>query len=498
MYKTTITLKQHTPIIHFQHDQEGATLRATELKPKLDRFIYTKYSELFPDDGKSNLIHHFNPENKGPSPYKIRVESSGEKNRILISSGLNWKKMKALDEANRLFLQNVAFFAEEKGIGKLFLPKLDDYGRELRDNNNQVKEYVYNSLAEKEVSKWGILHDSEIKVQVWSFSKEIIEIIKSSAPYFFAYENFGSRQNKGFGCFSDVSKENKLSNHDLMKKVFKFRYVKKLNLEGTRLKSALEGQNLFFKVKRKFENGEENLHKLVQDSQRRRIVKLQDALTTLKLDYQCLKSGFNFGEDYKKSLLFLYFLHKQGGKRWEKRKVKSALDRYFNSRRNQNARLKTKKNKQNQWNSNLEDHILDDAGNWVEIQRWQDENGDDYKYEYVRAVLGMAGNYEFLTNKPEKYIANVSSKEVERYKSPIVCKIIDDNLYFLGNEPEKKIKDVLESSNFDFELYYGKQPLPSKYNFSLPFPSGFELGDFLEYAFSSCPYPEKIQGYNKF
>ena len=34
-----VHLKQHTPIIHFQHDQDGATLRATELKPKLDKYL---------------------------------------------------------------------------------------------------------------------------------------------------------------------------------------------------------------------------------------------------------------------------------------------------------------------------------------------------------------------------------------------------------------------------------------------------------------------------
>lgn len=39
------TLKQHTPLIHFQ-DQEGATLRATELKPKLDRFLREKEPNL--------------------------------------------------------------------------------------------------------------------------------------------------------------------------------------------------------------------------------------------------------------------------------------------------------------------------------------------------------------------------------------------------------------------------------------------------------------------
>ena len=42
MHKLEIKLKQHTPMIHFQHDQEGATLRASEVKPKLDRFILTR------------------------------------------------------------------------------------------------------------------------------------------------------------------------------------------------------------------------------------------------------------------------------------------------------------------------------------------------------------------------------------------------------------------------------------------------------------------------
>jgi len=41
MYKLEIK----SPIIHFQHDQAGATLRATEVKPKLDRFILEKMGE---------------------------------------------------------------------------------------------------------------------------------------------------------------------------------------------------------------------------------------------------------------------------------------------------------------------------------------------------------------------------------------------------------------------------------------------------------------------
>ncbi len=44
-YILTFKLKQHTPIIHFQHDQHGATLRASELKPKLDKFLIKNFKE---------------------------------------------------------------------------------------------------------------------------------------------------------------------------------------------------------------------------------------------------------------------------------------------------------------------------------------------------------------------------------------------------------------------------------------------------------------------
>lgn len=39
MAKLKIGLKQHTPLIHFQSEQPGAILRATEVKSKLDKFL---------------------------------------------------------------------------------------------------------------------------------------------------------------------------------------------------------------------------------------------------------------------------------------------------------------------------------------------------------------------------------------------------------------------------------------------------------------------------
>ena len=40
--KLELDLKCHAPIIHFQPEEEGATLRASEVKPKFDRYLMKK------------------------------------------------------------------------------------------------------------------------------------------------------------------------------------------------------------------------------------------------------------------------------------------------------------------------------------------------------------------------------------------------------------------------------------------------------------------------
>lgn len=49
MYIKTYTLLAQSPIIHFQPGQEGATLRATEVKPKLDRYLRQRLGRVPPE-----------------------------------------------------------------------------------------------------------------------------------------------------------------------------------------------------------------------------------------------------------------------------------------------------------------------------------------------------------------------------------------------------------------------------------------------------------------
>ena len=72
VFKKPYTLKQQTPIIHFQYDQTGATLRATEVKPKLDAFILKKIGEEH-----ARSLGWFIGDTKALD-YKMRFYSPGE------------------------------------------------------------------------------------------------------------------------------------------------------------------------------------------------------------------------------------------------------------------------------------------------------------------------------------------------------------------------------------------------------------------------------------
>jgi hypothetical protein len=138
-FKVEFTLKQHTSIIHFQSDQSGATLRATELKPKFDRFLL-EYVENVPFIKNANKHKSID--------YKVKIEQN-------LSSPQN------IDPKNPLFFGNMG-----DGVDKLF----------------------------KQIS-------NSFKIIFFTFNKDIKNIIEENFESFLANTNFGTRQSKGFGSF---------------------------------------------------------------------------------------------------------------------------------------------------------------------------------------------------------------------------------------------------------------------------------------------------------
>lgn len=146
MHKLEIKLKQHTPLIHFQHDQEGATLRASEVKPKLDKFILTKLGGGDYEKGKAEAKVKGWLVGKGDHPaldYKMTIESNG------------------------------CHEFDERIVG--------DRKKAIKYDNTKLILYFRND----------------------NFCKQLLE---SLCP-FFIVNNFGLRQSKGYGSFSVISIE---------------------------------------------------------------------------------------------------------------------------------------------------------------------------------------------------------------------------------------------------------------------------------------------------
>lgn len=81
MRKIIVKLKQHSPYIHFHPEQQGATLRASEIKPRLDWYILEKVGKrvkkewlLDETNGKDALNYKLKIRNKGRSfSYKNKI-----------------------------------------------------------------------------------------------------------------------------------------------------------------------------------------------------------------------------------------------------------------------------------------------------------------------------------------------------------------------------------------------------------------------------------------
>jgi len=156
-FSFTVKLKQHSPLIHFQHDQYGATLRATELKPKLDKFLF---------------------ENEFKDNWKIYIP-------LLV--GFEKGKYEKMNETQR------------QEYGKKMHRALN-YKVTIRNKGNISLE-KYTIITEEKV--W-ICYHNDLEVTFFSYEKDVLTALKKWLTDFFILHNFGLNQSKGFGGFTLV------------------------------------------------------------------------------------------------------------------------------------------------------------------------------------------------------------------------------------------------------------------------------------------------------
>lgn len=197
MNTLTIKLKQHTPLIHFQHDQDGATLRASEVKPKLDKFILKRLGlgnyQAGIDAAKDRgwLI------GRGDHPaldYKMRIEAF-DVEKWNINEPQEYTDKNRQDRRPSVRIGNKEFLAKRRSDGKmicqlkpypLFFANLDaDY-----TNPNEYRKF---SFTEEPLSMIFTIKDNAL----YNYIADA-DLLND----FFFQTNFGTRQSKGFGSFS--------------------------------------------------------------------------------------------------------------------------------------------------------------------------------------------------------------------------------------------------------------------------------------------------------
>jgi len=456
-FQLIIPLKQHTPIIHFQHDQAGATLRATELKPKIDRFIRTYSGEIpklepYADTIRKYWIELPSNSNNSSSLYKISIVAQVRvREKYLIASRLDQYQEQVLRENNIKFIKDAPYFAQEKEVSALFEKEEREIWNHQR-GQNETKSVAIRLYPHKvsELPKWGLIAEpNEVNqepiffIQAFTLDDNIRSILEIVIPYVLVCENFGTRQSKGFGSFTpfDMQEDDfeRILNH-----YYRFVYRAGRNCNGT-----------------------------------------QAVFQNIQKEYQLLKAGRTHRR-YAKSKLFLYSVDEMNI-RWEKRKIKQEI----NANLFQQTML-AQKQYPPIYNSNGQTD-------------WRDP--EVFNYAYVRALLGLAEQFEFLTtNNRFKYIVQVKSQiNIERYKSPLLYKVFNDRIYVTGST----VDAFMLGKWFDFHLKYKnvnsgrfeRDPDTPGRDFeraleSLQTPETFSLEEFIDFAFDDNN-DEQIGNYQK-
>lgn len=176
-------------MIHFQHYQYNATLRASEVKPKLDKYILGKLGEKNYEAGKEKAKENGWLIGKGEHPalnYKMKIIPVGEVTTWEINTPKRNENTGQLKRSGRTNLVQMNTYP-------LFFANLDK-------NYEVPEECKQFSFVEQLTLE---LHFSDNVESLYNWIKEQ----KYLFSRFFFFNNFGARNSKGFGSFYPHEKD---------------------------------------------------------------------------------------------------------------------------------------------------------------------------------------------------------------------------------------------------------------------------------------------------
>lgn len=175
-----ISLKQHTPLIHFQYKEVGATLRASEVKPKLDKYIIEKVGRGSYETVKKQVKDaHASWFMDKTGIYSLRYKMSLEPKSSPLSADIEGY-----------------FGYKPSKNGPKPIPAPMFFG------NMQSKDEAKGIFQQK-----GFSDRCDLSLTIICKNSELYGLIIKYIYDFFIDTNFGTRQSKGYGSFSIDRKE---------------------------------------------------------------------------------------------------------------------------------------------------------------------------------------------------------------------------------------------------------------------------------------------------
>lgn len=174
-------LVQHTPLIHFQHSEPHACLRATEVKPKLDRFLI---EQLEKDDrfGDGRWKKWFVGDGSQQSfDYMMRITPNSEQ----------VERTQSIENG----IERAIARAEHRPPNANLHEIHKNYFGNMASGNN-IQDTI------RETFKESLFYKDGLTLTIRCFIPELLTFIDEHIRGFFMMHNFGTRQRKGFGSFT--------------------------------------------------------------------------------------------------------------------------------------------------------------------------------------------------------------------------------------------------------------------------------------------------------
>lgn len=356
---------------------EKDTLRGTDLKPRFDKFLNLVIDEK---EKKDLLLQKSKDNNEQTDAFDYKI-----------------KIIKGKPDNTEQYLKN------EKIIGAYF----GDLGKSSKDSDKPAYELSFYKNIDVEF----IINNDRLKAE-----------IKKWFPKFMVFNTFGTRKNKGYGYFLPEKCNNttiRITNLESIISIIK-EICDKYCYKG---KSYLGVYKIEFSEEKKKYNS-----------------KVFNHLNLIKDFHQILKSGMNFNNVYKKSIMLKQYKYPENSCN-EKKGMKIILN-------SQGINIDVLLNKSGQSKKDFPKKLLKNV-------------------YYVRGMLGFSSFYEFRKIKNGKFILKSEVGEnIERFESPIQYIPIQNEKAVLLLVNYKKIEDFRTNREFNFTNNQNNKN--KKYIFKVP------------------------------